>query len=60
MWKENLKDGKGIMILQTKEKIEGFWEEDELLKGNIEYQNGSKYDGEIKDYQKNGVGTFSC
>lgn len=29
-------------------KLEGIWEEGDLSKGKIEYENGDIYDGELK------------
>ena len=60
--KEGQKDGKGKMIIinQNKEKIfyYGLWENDILNSGKIYYINDEEYEGEIKNYLRDGKGKF--
>lgn len=56
------KDGVGKMIIiKETEKIfyHGNWREDNLIKGTIYYEDGSKYSGEIKNNKRNGKGDFT-
>ena len=55
------KDGKGKMIIiKEKEKLffYGLWENDDLKKGNIYYEDGAYYSGEIKNYLRHGKGKY--
>jgi len=55
------KNGVGKMIIiKDKEKIfyQGIWENDYLNNGNVYYEDGSFYIGEIKNYMRHGKGKF--
>ena len=55
-WKENRKEGKGIMIYKNGNKFEGIFKEDKVYIGNgyIYYENGDIYNGHIENGMKNG------
>lgn len=56
------KEGIGKMIIKNKNNEKmfyyGIWEEDKLNLGKIYYINGDEYDGQIKNYLRDGKGTF--
>ena len=59
--KNGKKEGLGKMIIITEnEKIfyHGIWENDNIYKGSIYYQDGSKYTGDIKNNKRNGKGEY--
>lgn len=56
------KEGVGKMIIiKENEKIfyHGKWRKDNLIKGTIYYEDGSKYSGDIKKNKRNGKGDFT-
>jgi len=60
-WKNGQKHGKGVFTLKNGDKIEGNWVNDVLQSMvKIEYSNGDKYEGEVKDesFQKHGKGVL--
>ena len=59
--KNGQKEGLGKMIIiKEKEKIfyHGIWENDNIYKGSIYYEDGSKYTGDIKNNKRNGKGQY--
>ena len=56
-----LKEGIGKMIIikeNEKQFYHGIWENDDLIKGKIYYEDGSTYSGDIKNYKRDGNGKF--
>lgn len=60
--KSDKKNGKGKLIeIKEGQKYiyHGIWEEDNLKEGKIYYENGDIYEGEIKNYKRDGEGKFT-
>ena len=56
------KNGKGKLVLKKDGQnfiYHGIWEEDNLKEGKIYYENDDIYEGEIKDYVRDGEGKFT-
>jgi len=47
-WFNDKQEGQGVLHKVSGKKLEGIWEEGDLSKGKIEYENGDIYDGELK------------
>jgi len=59
--KMRVKNGKGKLVLIKNEKklfYNGIWQNDNLTKGKIYYENGDIFEGDIKNYLRNGKGKF--
>lgn len=57
-----IKEGIGKLIIIKENDIKifyhGIWENDNLIKGKIYYEDGSTYFGDIKNYKRDGNGIF--
>jgi hypothetical protein len=58
-WKNGNFHGKGIYTLPIGTKIEGEFENNKLIKGEMNYSTGVNYIGEFKNYLPDGKGTLS-
>jgi hypothetical protein len=58
-WSESgFQEGYGILIREDGSKLEGLFKEGNLFKGRIFEPDGSYYEGDIKENEPNGQGTF--
>lgn len=55
---EGLREGYGILVTDDNIKYEGLWLEGKLFKGRIFREDGSYYEGEIKELRANGEGAI--
>ena len=46
-WENNLKNGKGIMLIKNDNKYEGEWKNDILINGKIIFKNKDIYEGNL-------------
>ena len=48
-----------MTIYSSGQKLEGLWKDDQFVAGKITYEDGSEYNGQMKDYERHGNGTYT-
>ncbi len=48
-----------MLKLKNGHSFEGKWVEDDFVEGIVLYSNGDVYEGEMKNYLRNGYGTYT-
>ena len=58
-WNYGKRHGTGTMTYQnSKVRLEGYWENDEFVAGKITYDDGSVYNGPVRNLQREGQGDY--
>jgi hypothetical protein len=58
-FKEGLRHGKGVFILPGGRRLEGIWQENEIVEGTYTMPDGTKYVGQFKYRERNGQGELT-
>lgn len=56
---EGLREGYGLLVSEDNILMEGLWKEGKLFKGRIFREDGSYFEGQIKDYKADGIGIIN-
>jgi 1-phosphatidylinositol-4-phosphate 5-kinase len=54
-----LRHGNGKLELSNRVVIEGLWQNNQFQSGKVGYPDGDVYTGEMRDWVRNGQGTYS-
>jgi len=58
-FKDGLRHGKGVFILPGGRKLEGTWQDNEIVEGTYTMPDGTRYVGQWKYREKNGRGELT-
>lgn len=57
-WSQNKREGYGRLKFSNDTIIEGEWKNDDISKGRITYPNKDVYEGQIRNYCRDGKGIY--
>ncbi len=58
-WRNDKKNGKGILKLYNGHVFQGSWDDDQFVGGTVTFSNGDRYDGELLNQNRHGFGTYN-